>query len=397
MRENSIIVFTKDSPALQGSGKTMRMMNWLAHLSLKYDRVYCVYFYSKGSFRGLKDQLPKNIDFLPIHLESAGRFKSYYRRVIAGIFWPKEYNFFWYETIKKEDEQTIRELIKKVDAILIYRLYLYPVLEKIASFTSQIKNNAIDMDDAESTTFEAIGRAQWRRRTYKNWFITTIVGYSMKYYEKHLPPGLATLYYAHPDDVHKYQLSYPNKTIKHFVNRVPYEDWREEKNITNNVLFAGTLNYYPNEEAIQLLVKDIWPQIVMQKKEATLTIAGGKPSLVMRKLIAASASITLIEDPVSINEIFQNAAILIVPLNIGGGTRIKILQAFSYGIPVVTTPIGVSGIEMSHNMTGMIADSVTDMVTSCLDLLNNESSRKRIAQNAYAYFIENYSFKIPEV
>lgn len=316
----------------------------------------------------MKDQLPKNIDFLPIHLESAGRLKLYYRRVIAGIFWPKEYNFFWYETIKKEDEQTIRELIKKVDAILIYRLYLYPVLEKITRFTSQVKNIAIDMDDAESTTFEAIGRAQWRRRTYKNWFITTIVGYYSKYYEKHLPPGLATLYYAHPDDVHKYQLSYPNKTIKHFVNKVPYEDWREEKNITNNVLFAGTLNYYPNEEAIQLLVKDIWPQIVMQKKEATLTIAGGKPSQVMRKLIAASASITLIEDPVSINEIFQNAAILIVPLNIGGGTRIKILQAFSYGIPVVTTPIGVSGIEMSHNMTGMIADSASDMVTSCLSV-----------------------------
>lgn len=51
VRENSIIVFTKDSPALQGSGKTMRMMNWLAHLSLKYDRVYCVYFYSKGFIR----------------------------------------------------------------------------------------------------------------------------------------------------------------------------------------------------------------------------------------------------------------------------------------------------------------------------------------------------------
>jgi glycosyltransferase involved in cell wall biosynthesis len=125
------------------------------------------------------------------------------------------------------------------------------------------------------------------------------------------------------------------------------------------------IELFPNVDAVQFLIKEIWPIILKEIPAARLTIAGRHPSQQVHRLVNTLPSATLIVDPVSMKEIFLKAALIIVPLRIGGGTRIKILQAFSYGVPVVTTSIGISGISALDGEEVIIRDQANDIAKSC--------------------------------
>jgi len=220
--------------------------------------------------------------------------------------------------------------------------------------------------------------------------------YYMNYYEKHIPQMVNTIYYSHPQDVVKFQSVYKGKQVMLFANKVPYRSWDESlmNKGHNNILFVGSLNYYPNEDAVHYLINEIWPLILDKKKNAKLIIAGSKPGKSIRNLISQAKSITLIENPAFIKDVFDMASILIVPLRVAGGTRIKVLQAFSYGVPVVSTSIGTSGIEIKQGETGLIGNNAFDLAAYCIDLLQNPDKRVHMAMNAYSFYTDRYSFQI---
>jgi glycosyltransferase involved in cell wall biosynthesis len=271
-----------------------------------------------------------------------------------------------------------------------------PVLKQFLKVRPEIKNIAIDMDDAETETFQQISEHEWQNGEYKKWIINRLGLYYMKYYEQHIPESVNIIYYSHPHDVLKYQAVYKSKNVRLFINKVPYCPWDESilNKDQNNILFVGSLNYYPNEYAVHYLLYEIWPLILVKNKNAQLIIAGSKPDKRIRKLISMAQSVTLVENPTIIKDVFNRAAVLIVPLRVAGGTRIKIMQAFSFGVPVVSTSIGVSGIEMNHGETGLIGNSPPELAAHSLELLQNLSLRQNIAVNAYSLYKNQYSFQI---
>lgn len=395
MQSNSIIVFTKDLPALEGGGKSIRLMNWLVSLSSQYDEVYCIYFYS-GSVPIRPDRLPGKVVFKPVSLIPVSAVLSFFRRCILGIGKPYSYSLFWYENINNNDVHMIRHLVRQADSILIFRLYLFPALIQFINVNPDLKKIAIDMDDAETDTFRQISDQEWQRGEYKKWIINRLGSYYLNYYEKHIPERVNTIYYSHPQDVIKYQSVYKNKKVLLHGNKAPYNSWDESwmYKDQNTILFVGSLNYYPNEDAVHYLINEIWPLILDKMSNTKLIIAGSKPGKSIRNLIGRSQSITLIENPAFIKDVFDLAAVLIVPLRAAGGTRIKVLQSFSYGVPVVSTSIGISGIEIKHGETGLIGNDASELAACCLDLLQNPARRKNITMNAHTLYTDHYSFRL---
>lgn len=290
----------------------------------------------------------------------------------------------------------IRHLVRQADSILIFRLYLFPALIQFINVNPDLKKIAIDMDDAETDTFRQISDQEWQRGEYKKWIINRLGSYYLNYYEKHIPERVNTIYYSHPQDVIKYQSVYKNKKVLLHGNKAPYNSWDESwmYKDQNTILFVGSLNYYPNEDAVHYLINEIWPLIQDKMSNTKLIIAGSKPGKSIRNLIGRSQSITLIENPAFIKDVFDLAAVLIVPLRAAGGTRIKVLQSFSYGVPVVSTSIGISGIEIKHGETGLIGNDASELAACCLDLLQNPAMRKNIAMNAHTLYTDHYSFRL---
>jgi len=146
------------------------------------------------------------------------------------------------------------------------------------------------------------------------------------------------------------------------------------------MLFPGLLTYPPNEDAAAWIVERILPRIRRDRPDVRLLLVGA-PSARVRALAAAPG--VEVTGPVpSMAPYLRSADLLLAPLRVGGGTRIKILEAFAYGVPVVATSIGAEGLDVRDGVHLEIADDPTGLAERCLRLLDDPAARARLATAA---------------
>lgn len=159
------------------------------------------------------------------------------------------------------------------------------------------------------------------------------------------------------------------------------------------ILFCGMMSYPPNQDAAFFFADQIFPSIQERIPNAHLTIIGkNTPERVMK--LGMRAGITVAGYVPSMEPYYDKAAIVVVPLLNGGGSRIKILEAFSYQRPVVSTAIGAEGLDVDNGEHIIIADEPSDFANQCVELLNNSEERKRITLSAYNLVKDKYDIPV---
>jgi glycosyltransferase involved in cell wall biosynthesis len=126
---------------------------------------------------------------------------------------------------------------------------------------------------------------------------------------------------------------------------------------SKNLVFVGSMDYYPNVEAVISFSSKVWPLIREQVPGARFTIVGANPTNGVRKL-AENPGITVTGTVPDVRPYYQDALAAVVPLRTGGGTRLKILEAMASGVPVISTPFGAEGLEVTGDIDILFADSV---------------------------------------
>lgn len=134
------------------------------------------------------------------------------------------------------------------------------------------------------------------------------------------------------------------------------------------ILFLGTLSWGPNVTAAVTLAKEIFPAVREAIPNAELWLVGRDPSLEVQAL--ACEGVTVKGSVPEIRPYLEQAAVLAVPIDSGGGTRLKILEAFAAGLPVVSTAVGAEGIDAVHGEHIVIAER-DEMAASIVKLLND--------------------------
>lgn len=171
---------------------------------------------------------------------------------------------------------------------------------------------------------------------------------------------------------------------------------REEK--PNSIVFTGSMDWLPNEDAIIYFLDEIFPSIREQCPDATLEVVGRKPS---RKLLARAQkekNVTLTGWVEDIRPHLAGGSVCIVPLRIGGGTRLKIFEAMAMTKPVVSTSIGAEGLPVESGKNILLADTPQDFADRVVSLLRDSSERKRIGNAARALVQEKYGWpRIAEI
>jgi len=156
-------------------------------------------------------------------------------------------------------------------------------------------------------------------------------------------------------------------------------------------LFVGTLGYYPNEDAVRYFGSEIVTRIRrLAQSDFMVNIVGTGAGERLRQ-IAADCGMKLIGEVPDIAPWYENSSAVVVPVRAGGGTRIKVLEAFSHRRPVVSTSIGIEGIEASDNEHALIADSPEAFAEGCVRLMTDRVLRDQLAENAYSLFRRCYS------
>ena len=152
------------------------------------------------------------------------------------------------------------------------------------------------------------------------------------------------------------------------ANGVPSDFCRDSlpdrRDASKDLLFLGSLDWFPNVDAIRFFLADIFPLVRMQDRDVTLSIVGRRPDVALRKLIDSVDGATLVGEVPDVRPHLCRAAAVIVPLRIGGGTRIKILEAMAAGKIVVSTSIGAEGLEVDHDVHLLIADSPAEFAAA---------------------------------
>jgi glycosyltransferase involved in cell wall biosynthesis len=148
------------------------------------------------------------------------------------------------------------------------------------------------------------------------------------------------------------------------------------------VLFVGTLGYAPNADAIIWFVSHVWRQLQRALHDRLrLIIVGSNPPTRLARL-ASQRGIEVTGAVDDVTAYYRNADLAIVPLRAGGGTRIKIIEAAAYGLPVVATRFGAEGTTFQHGVDMLIANNATNFLRACLLLLRNPAVSKRLALRA---------------
>lgn len=159
---------------------------------------------------------------------------------------------------------------------------------------------------------------------------------------------------------------------------------------SRNILFVGSLDYPPNQDAVRFLLEKVAPSIRHHCPGSRIRIAGRRPpSWMMANCNAAGAQ--LIADPPTMAEMYADASVVVVPILSGGGTRIKILEAFAFGVPVVSTTLGAEGLEARSGQELVLADDPDQFAKAVGELMNDENMSQRLVAAGKKLLREKYT------
>ena len=148
------------------------------------------------------------------------------------------------------------------------------------------------------------------------------------------------------------------------------------------ILFLGAF-FTQNVDAARLLIDSIWPNIIREMPEARLIIAGMTKEQIGRDL-AGIDSIEVTGFVKDLDLLYERVRIVATPILVGGGTRVKIIEACAYGKPVVSTKIGAEGINLENETEILIRDNPQDFADACLRLLREPSLCSEIGSKGRA-------------
>jgi glycosyltransferase involved in cell wall biosynthesis len=160
----------------------------------------------------------------------------------------------------------------------------------------------------------------------------------------------------------------PTGRVRVVPNTVDGPEQAHEVAANETLVFVGNLQYDANVDALGHLVHDVLPAVLASRPKARLVVAGRSPGRAVQAL-AAHAAIDLISDAPSLDGVYRNARAVVAPLRLGGGTRIKVLEAMAHGRPMVLTPEAAEGLDLTHGREAFIEETTPGFARRCVELL----------------------------
>jgi polysaccharide biosynthesis protein PslH len=369
------------------NGGMQRCFNIIHQLAKKFDLTLII-FQDKNSFLRAKVEYPaieklkiystkdespaKDIfSLLPIGLENALRFRWLKKKFYAST----DSMFLQYYSL-------LKRLLKqqKFDGIILENLATLQAVSIIRNYDCTVKI----VYDAHNVDSElAVGTAE---------------ALNIKNRESNLHENVNALIACSERDRNAFCVMNGHKlTTQVIANGVNIEKMYDEavrQKDPESILFCGSLSFAPNSQGLLWFYKNIWHSVKKSFPQLKLLVVGSGE--------LPAESIFLKEDPSlifsgaveDVKPWYNKAALSIVPLLSGSGTRLKVLEAMSYGLPVVSTSKGAEGIEYKDSKSILIADKETDFANCIIALLKNKQRRLEIQKSARELVEDKYDWNV---
>ena len=159
-----------------------------------------------------------------------------------------------------------------------------------------------------------------------------------------------------------------------------------------HLIYIGSMDWYPNEDAVAFFASEVLPRIQEKVPDVQFSIVGGNPSARVQRLAEREGVVVTGRVP-EIKPYFAEATVFVVPLRIGSGTRLKILEALAMGKAIVSTSVGAEGLNLKDGEEIFIADEPIAFADAVTRLLTEVSLRRRIGKNGRARVEQDYDWR----
>lgn len=167
----------------------------------------------------------------------------------------------------------------------------------------------------------------------------------------------------------------------------------ETKPLSGRLVFLGSMDWMPNIDGMKWFVQEIYPLVKQQCTDTTLDIVGRRPGAEIQRLAEADETIRVVADVPDVRPYIAAGELFIVPLRIGGGSRIKIYEAMAMDRPVISTTIGAEGLPLTADKDIAIGDSPAEFAEQVSRLLKDKVAQQQISRSGYELVTQNYQWK----
>ena len=277
---------------------------------------------------------------------------------------PLQVAFFRSSGFSDQLKQLLNE--HQFDAIHVQHVRMAQYFE-----TLDCENVILDLPDAFSL--------YWKRRIVKSgnfiskWIAAIEFKRLFKYEKQMLPKFKKVLVCSREDQ--QYLIENTAVKVELLQNGVNTDVFcpREIPYTKNRVLFTGNMDYAPNIDAVSYFVEEIWPKIIQKVPEAQFIIAGQRP--VAKVLSLKSENIHITGFIPNLADEYAKAHVVVSPLRIGAGTQNKVLEALSMNIPVVSTNVGYSGLELETGEGIALSLNADEFASNVIHILTDDNFR----------------------
>jgi glycosyltransferase involved in cell wall biosynthesis len=149
------------------------------------------------------------------------------------------------------------------------------------------------------------------------------------------------------------------------------------------VIFVGSMDWMANVDAVHFFVADVWPQVRHILPEARFQIVGRQPPASIRALADTATGIEVTGTVPDVRPYMRQAHAMVVPLRIGGGTRLKIFEAMAAQLPVISTHIGAEGLPVSHGRHLLLANASADIAQAVIEVITTPALADNLRTHAF--------------
>jgi glycosyltransferase involved in cell wall biosynthesis len=311
-------------------------------------------------------------------------------KIIGGIIGPTPLTLlnYWSPSVAAQLKQVLEQ--NAFDTIQIEGVHLLPYLPVIRQAAPKARLIA-DWHNIESEIL-------WRySETNPSWARRLVARRTASLLQQSENALLENCHYhavASQREAEKLQVRCPQARLEVISNGVDVEYYRPQVALPaeppKDILFVGSMDYHANIDAAIWIIDEIWPLIRASHPQFRLLIVGRDPSPEILKRAAPGVIVTGTVDDV--RSFYRSAAVVLTPLRVGSGTRLKILEAMAAGVPVVSTTLGAEGLDVQPGGNILFADTTNAIAQAVSQLIESPQLVEAITSRALETVRDHYDW-----
>ncbi|MGB8658692.1 MAG: glycosyltransferase family 4 protein [Candidatus Zixiibacteriota bacterium] len=341
------------------------------------------------------EMVRKSVEQLKEHCDYVRVFDISCEKHRLAWFWFLFLNLFYAHpySVKKFWSPRMMEAIKKVVSAHRIDLIHFDTIA-LAQYSAYVGDSKRILNHHNVESMLLLRRATAEKNPFKKLYLYLQAKKLRKYEGEIIERFDLNLVVSTPDkkEIQGYS---PKAKVEVVANGVDTEYFHvSETPITkDNLVFTGGMKWFPNRDAIIYFLKEIWPLVKKEMPDLSLTLIGRQPlEEVVRKSKKEKIEVLgFVED---VRPYVAQATAYIVPMRVGGGTRLKILDALACGKAVISTSIGCEGLEVTPGRNILIGDSPGEFAEQVIRVCTNGDLRRSLGKEGRKLVEEKYSWKL---